>query len=83
MKHVLTTLALLCALPAADAWANPQHDRMRECNQQAKEQTLRGDERKAFMKVCLSGKHDTTAPTAKIQAKDQTMADAVDAQEEK
>ena len=28
---------------------------MRDCNAEAKKQELKGDERKAFMKTCLSG----------------------------
>jgi hypothetical protein len=36
--------------------ANAQHDRMRQCNAEAKEKALKGDDRKQFMKVCLSAK---------------------------
>lgn len=57
---VCTGLALL-ALTPAQAWANPQHERMRRCNAEAKEQTLKGEERKAFMSSCLRGRHDAGA----------------------
>ena len=32
-----------------------QQDRMRRCNATAKEKTLKGDERKAYMSACLKG----------------------------
>jgi len=34
-----------------------QQEKMKLCNQQAKEQKLKGDERKAFMSKCLKGDH--------------------------
>lgn len=57
------TLALVLLQPLTSQ-ANPQHDRMRNCNKTAKEKTLKGDERKAFMKTCLSGRHADTAALA-------------------
>ncbi|HAF55707.1 MAG TPA: PsiF repeat-containing protein [Thauera sp.] len=53
---VCASLALM-ALSPAQAWANPQHERMKRCNAEAKEQVLKGDERKAFMSNCLRGRH--------------------------
>lgn len=43
------------------ALANPQHERMKQCNQDAREKALKGEERKKFMSTCLSGKHNTAA----------------------
>ena len=60
---VCASLALM-ALTPAQAWANPQHERMRRCNAEAKEQALKGDARKAFMGTCLRGKHEPAAPGA-------------------
>ncbi|MDX9884080.1 PsiF family protein [Thauera sp.] len=54
---VCASLALMVLTPA-QAWANPQHERMKRCNAEAKEQTLKGEERKAFMSTCLRGRHD-------------------------
>jgi hypothetical protein len=34
---------------------NAQQDKMKDCNAQAKTQSLSGDSRKTFMKTCLSG----------------------------
>jgi hypothetical protein len=66
MSSVLRTasLAVALALGLSPAWANetavkektPQQNRMAQCNQEAKAKTLKGDERKAFMKQCLSNK---------------------------
>ena len=60
---VCASLALM-ALTPAQAWANPQHERMRRCNAEAKEQTLKGEERKAFMSTCLRGRHEAGAASA-------------------
>ena len=60
---VCASLAMM-ALTPAQAWANPQHERMRRCNAEAKEQTLKGEERKAFMSTCLRGRHEAGAAPA-------------------
>jgi len=38
----------------APTFAGVQQDKMKACNKDAKEKALIGDERKAFMKTCLS-----------------------------
>lgn len=38
------------------AYAGAQQEKMKACNADAKEKSLAGDERKAFMKECLSAK---------------------------
>lgn len=43
------------------AYATPQQDRMKACNADAKDKT--GDERKTFMKQCLSAKKTEEAST--------------------
>lgn len=61
MKTIIGAMSValaLIALTPAQAWANPQHERMKRCNAEAKEQALKGDERKAFMSTCLRGRHD-------------------------
>jgi hypothetical protein len=55
LLSILAAAALVCAAPAfaADTKAtNPQQDKMKACNAQAADK--KGDERKAFMKSCLS-----------------------------
>ena len=62
MKNLLTALVLSCAVIApasfaADAASAPmgkQQTKMAECNKDAGDK--KGDERKAFMKTCLSAK---------------------------
>ena len=39
--------------------ATAQQEKMKTCNADAKTQALKGDERQAFMKSCLSGKQLT------------------------
>jgi hypothetical protein len=64
MKSTLVFAAaaiLACGL-SSSALAGPQQERMKMCNAEAKSKQLKGDERKAFMKECLSTKkHETTA----------------------
>ena len=66
MKHLMTVLALSVACLsntafAADAAASApmtkQQSKMGECNKDAGDK--KGDERKAFMKTCLSAKKTT------------------------
>ena len=59
MKHLITTLALCAAALSTSAFAsthkeapNMQNNKMGACNTEAGEK--KGDERKAFMKDCLS-----------------------------
>lgn len=47
-------ILLACATLAFGAQATPQQDKMKTCNAEAKGK--KGDERKAFMKECLSAK---------------------------
>ncbi|ENO84928.1 PsiF family protein, partial [Thauera linaloolentis] len=59
--HALVVSLAFVVLAPADALANPQHERMKRCNAEAREQALKGDERKTFMSTCLKGKHDAGA----------------------
>ncbi len=55
----LVCLGFLFAV-STPAFAGTQQEKMKMCNQDAKEKALKGDERKAFMKSCLSKKADAT-----------------------
>ena len=65
MKKLIALVAMAafttCSLPvfAAD---HPQQNRMKECNAKAKGK--KGDERRQFMSVCLSGKDAAAKKTA-------------------
>jgi hypothetical protein len=50
---------------AASPAQKAQQEKMKSCNQEAKAKDLKGDERKAFMKNCLSAK---PAPAAEAGA---------------
>jgi hypothetical protein len=74
VKHLASALACALALSAAvimPAHATAQQDKMKTCNADAKAKGLKGDERKAFMKSCLSAKAD--APAAGQTAQHQKM----------
>lgn len=53
LPAVLSSLLLASAAVHAN---NSQQDKMKDCNAQAKTQSLSGDARKSFMKTCLSNK---------------------------
>ena len=84
MPHIRRTFALaLIGLSASllfpgTASAGTQQDRMRACNKEAKEKTLKGDERSSFMSQCLSaGKSvDSKEKTALADRRKQCRADA-------
>jgi hypothetical protein len=75
MKKLLIALSLALAATGAYAKdekaATPQQSRMADCNKEAKAKGMKGDERKAFMKSCLSGK-----PAAEAKAEEKTEAKA-------
>ena len=61
MKKVLSLIAVSACLSfsaahAADKAPTAQQSKMTTCNADEKAKTLKGDERKAFMKSCLSAK---------------------------
>ena len=61
-----TLLALGSLNPAVQA-ANSQQAKMTSCNADAKAKNLSGDERKAFMKSCLSANGGASAATPNSQ----------------
>jgi ABC-type transporter MlaC component len=73
MKKILTLLALGMALSVGVAHAaTDQQNKMKTCNADAKTKDLKGDERKAFMKECLSAKKEEPAAPATQQSKMKT-----------
>jgi ABC-type transporter MlaC component len=73
MKKILTLLALGMALTVGVAHAaTDQQNKMKTCNADAKTKDLKGDERKAFMKECLSAKKEEPAAPATQQSKMKT-----------
>jgi ABC-type transporter MlaC component len=79
MKHLITLLALsvaAVALPAGAAEPTAQQNKMKTCNADAKEKDLKGDERKAFMKTCLSAKADAPADGKTAQQSKMTTCNA-------
>jgi hypothetical protein len=75
MKKTLAALAMLLPLLCTSAFvaaANSQQTKMATCNKDATGK--KGDERKAFMKQCLSAKADVAAPAPTQQDKMKTCA---------
>ena len=69
MKKILTIVALACAALAVQAQDKPaQQTKMGECNKEAGDK--KGDERKAFMKSCLTNKKKTQQDKMKSCNKD-------------
>ena len=68
MNKLMTALmmaAVLAATPFAASAKTEQQNKMGVCNKEAAGKSLKGDERKTFMKGCLSG---DTAPAAAATA---------------
>ncbi|MDO9417381.1 PsiF family protein [Pararhizobium sp.] len=68
MKKLLSLIAASACLSftaahAADKAPTAQQSKMATCNADDKAKTLKGDERKAFMKECLSAKGSETQQT--------------------
>ncbi len=61
-RIALLAVSLFALTATTTAFANTQQGKMKTCNVEAKAQNLSGDERKTFMKECLS---KGAAPTAK------------------
>ena len=61
-------IALAClgfaVVVSAPAFAGAQQDKMKGCNKEAKADALAGDERKSFMKKCLSKDYTLKSDTA-------------------
>lgn len=78
MKKLLVALCLTLATGVAFAKeekaATPQQSKMSNCNKEAKEKDLKGDDRKAFMKSCLSNKPAAAAePKKELSPQQQKM----------
>jgi hypothetical protein len=79
MRRILLAACLALAMPAfaedAAKPATPQQEKMKQCNVDASAKSLKGDERKAFMKECLSAKAQAKPATQQEKMK-QCNADA-------
>lgn len=60
----LAVTVLLAGFQGQALAATAQQDKMKACNAEAKTKALKGDERKAFMKDCLSAKKEVSAASA-------------------
>ena len=70
MKKMILSVAVslfAASLAPAALAAGTQQNKMKECNATAGEKELKGDERKAFMKECLSAKPAKTTQQDKMK----------------
>jgi psiF repeat. len=67
MNKILTAL-LMSAVFSVTSFAahakTAQQEKMSTCSKEAASKSLKGDERKTFMKSCLSAKPETAAPAS-------------------
>ncbi|MBK9160778.1 MAG: PsiF repeat-containing protein [Nitrosomonadales bacterium] len=65
MKKLIALCCLGLAFSlSAPAFAGAQHEKMKGCNKEAKADGLKGKERKAFMKKCLSKDYELKSGAA-------------------
>jgi hypothetical protein len=67
MNKLMTALVatlFLAGIQSQALAATAQQEKMKTCNADAKTKALKGDERKAFMKDCLSAKSEASATLA-------------------
>lgn len=74
MNKLVIALLLSCVCISANA--GPQQEKMKTCNADAKTKALAGDERKAFMKECLSADGASAGLTAQQNKMKTCNADA-------
>ncbi len=70
MKKMILSVAVslfAASLAPVALAAGTQQNKMKECNATAGEKELKGDERKAFMKECLSAKPAKTTQQDKMK----------------
>ncbi len=69
MKKLIALCGLSFALAvSAPVFAGEQQNKMKGCNKEAKEMGVSGDERKAFMKKCLSKEYQLKSEAAAAPA---------------
>lgn len=70
MKKIVAAIALaflsMSAVHGKEGMS--QQEKMKYCNVEAKEKSLKGDERRAFMKSCLSKKKDVENTSADMKS---------------
>ncbi|MBI5918020.1 MAG: hypothetical protein HY849_01420 [Nitrosomonadales bacterium] len=75
MKKLISLIALgLIVSVSLPAGAGEQQSKMKSCNADAKEKALKGDERKMFMKGCLSKDGGAPADAAKATQREKMKA---------
>ncbi len=84
MKNLIVLVCFgFLVIASAPALAGAQQEKMRGCSKEAKTDELKGDERKAFMKKCLSKgytlKNQVVAADASVAQQDKMKSCSADA----
>ncbi|MES1196657.1 MAG: PsiF family protein [Steroidobacter sp.] len=64
LKKILIAAVGALLVTALPAHAGTQQEKMKTCNAEASQKQLKGDDRKAFMKTCLSKSTSSSAASA-------------------
>jgi hypothetical protein len=72
MRALILAVALLVGAVSAAQADNSQQEKMKQCNTQASDKKLSGDERKSFMSSCLSAS-GSSAATSSLTPQQQKM----------
>ena len=67
MRKVLTALSLIALLAAPAGALTSQQQKMKDCNAQATQKSLSGDQRKDFLSSCLKADSGHTQLTSQQQ----------------
>lgn len=79
LKKILIAVAAAVLVAAMPAHAGEQQNKMKTCNADASQKQLKGDDRKAFMKTCLSksaSSSEASAPATQQEKMKTCNADA-------
>jgi len=79
LKKILMAAVGVLVVSALPAHAGPQQEKMKTCNADAAQKQLKGDDRKAFMKTCLSASSassESSAPATQQEKMKTCNADA-------
>lgn len=74
-KLIMLACTSILLATSTCASAGAQQEKMKTCNKEASAKSLKGDERKAFMKSCLSNKPTTSSEKTAASTNDAKTAD--------
>lgn len=67
LRKIVVPMLSVWLVAALPAHAGPQQEKMKSCNAEAGQKQLKGDERKSFMKTCLSASASSSSSAPATQ----------------